>query len=108
LEGHPALELSVIVELVPRDNLVNAVTLSSVSVALSRALGAALGELLVAAVGLAFCFAVNAFSCLAVIASLAAVRTAHLGTADRVLRAKGQIREGVRYARKTPRSWYRC
>lgn len=93
---------SMIGEMVPREHLANAVTLSSVSVNLSRVLGAAVGGALVAAVGLTVCFALNAVSFAAVLVSLAVMRPAEMTPAVPTPRAKGQVRAGFVYARKTP------
>lgn len=93
---------SLIGELVPRDQLPNAVTLNSVSVNLARVLGSAAGGALVAVVGTAACFAINALSFGAVIVSLAMMRRSEMHTADRPPRRRGQIREGLRHARHTP------
>ncbi|MEW2521089.1 MFS transporter [Actinacidiphila alni] len=93
---------SLIGELVPREQLANAVTLNSVSVNLARVFGSAAGGALVAAVGLTTCFALNALSFAAVIASLAMMRTSEVDAARRPPRSKGQIREGLRYTRRTP------
>ncbi|MBD0736747.1 MFS transporter, partial [Streptomyces sp. CBMA29] len=93
---------SLIGELVPREQLANAVTLNSVSVNLARVFGSAAGGALVAAVGLTTCFALNAVSFAAVIASLAMMRASEVNAAERQPRSKGQIREGLRYTRRTP------
>lgn len=93
---------SLIAELVPREQLANAVTLNSVSVNLARVLGAAAGGALVAAVGLTTCFLLNAVSFVAVLISLALMRKAEMHTAVRPPREKGQVRAGLRYARRTP------
>jgi MFS family permease len=93
---------SFISEMVPPDDLSNAVTLNSVSMNLARVFGAAAGGVLVAALGLALCFACNAISFIAVIASLAAMNVALLYPAKAVKREPGQIRQGLRYVRETP------
>src|SRR5580658_9869364 len=93
---------SFISEMVPPDDLPNAVTLNSVSMNLARVFGAALGGVLAAVLGLALCFACNAISFVAVIASLAAMSGALLYPAKPVKRRPGQIRDGVRYVRETP------
>src|ERR1700726_1503568 len=69
---------SFISEMVPPDDLPNAVTLNSVSLNLARVFGGALGGVLTAVLGLALCFACNAISFIAVIASLAAMNGALL------------------------------
>jgi MFS family permease len=93
---------TLIAELVPREQLPNAVTLNSVSMNMARVFGSALGGALVAAVGLAFCFAANALSFVAVVVSLALMSSAEMNPAERTPRGKGQIRAGLRYARHTP------
>src|SRR3984885_1426187 len=93
---------SMISEMVPPDDLANAVTLNSVSINLARVFGAAMGGVLAAVLGLALCFAVNAISYAAVLASLAAMSGALLYPAKPVKRRPGQIREGLRYVRETP------
>jgi len=93
---------SLIGELVPRDRLANAVTLNSVSVNLARVLGAAVGGAIIAAVGLTSCFLLNAVSFLAVLASLAMMRESELYPVARPPRERGQVRAGLRYARRTP------
>ena len=48
------------------------------------------------------CFLVNAASYVAVIVALMLMRRVDLHPAQRVARAKGQLREGLRYAWRTP------
>jgi MFS family permease len=93
---------SFISEMVPNEDLANAVTLNSVSINLARVFGAAVGGVLAAVLGLALCFAVNAVSFVAVLASLAAMSAALLYPAKPVAKKRGQIKEGLRYVRKTP------
>jgi MFS family permease len=93
---------SFITEMVPQEDLANAVTLNSVAVNLARVFGAALGGILVAGLGLAACFACNAVSFGAVLVSLAAMNAAALYPARPVRQRKGQIREGLVYVRATP------
>jgi MFS family permease len=93
---------SFISEMVPPEDLPNAVTLNSVSINLARVFGAAVGGVLAAVLGLALCFACNAISFVAVIASLAAMNAALLYPARPVKKRPGQIRQGLRYVRETP------
>jgi MFS family permease len=93
---------SFISEMVPADDLPNAVTLNSVSINLARVFGAALGGVLSAVLGISLCFACNAISFVAVLASLAAMNGALLYPARPVKRMPGQIRQGLRYVRETP------
>jgi MFS family permease len=93
---------SFISEMVPADDLSNAVTLNSVSVNLARVFGAAVGGVLAAVLGLALCFTCNALSFCAVLVSLAAMNGALLYPAKPVKKMPGQIRAGLRYVRETP------
>ena len=93
---------SFISEMVPPEDLANAVTLNSVSINLARIFGAALGGVLVATLGLAMCFACNAVSFGAVLVSLAVMNGSKLYPARPVKQRKGQIRAGLAYVRETP------
>jgi len=89
-------------ELVDREDLVNAVALNSAAFNASRVTGPAMGGLLIVVAGIGWCFALNAVSFVAVIGGLLAMRTEELGASNRVARAKGQVREGLRYILATP------
>jgi MFS family permease len=93
---------SFIPEMVPPQELSNAITLNSVSLNLARVFGAALGGLLVAVLGLVMCFTLNGISFVAVLVSLALMRPGELFPAQRAVKEKGQIRAGLRYVRHTP------
>jgi MFS family permease len=93
---------SFISEMVPLDDLPNAVTLNSVSMNLARVFGAAVGGVLAAVLGLALCFTCNALSFCAVLLSLAAMNAALLYPAKPVKKMPGQIKAGLRYVRETP------
>jgi MFS family permease len=93
---------SFITEMVPAEDLANAVTLNSVAMNLARVFGAALGGVLVATLGLAMCFGCNALSFGAVLLSLAAMNAAALYPARPVKQRKGQIRAGLVYVHETP------
>ncbi len=96
LFDNPARQTFVI-EMVGKEDLPNAVSLNSIVMNGARVIGPALSGVLIATVGIAVCFEVNAASYLAVIAALFLMRTAELRPADRVERAKGQLREGLAY-----------
>jgi MFS family permease len=93
---------SFISEMVPAQDLPNAVTLNSVSMNMARVFGAALGGVIAASLGLALCFACNAASFGAVLISLVAMRRSELFPARRVARQRRQVRQGLRYVRSTP------
>ena len=87
-----------VLEMVGREDLPNAVSLNSVVMNSSRVVGPAIGALVIDTVGIAPCFFINAASYLAVIAALMMMDASSLQRLPRVERAKGQIREGFRYA----------
>jgi MFS family permease len=93
---------SFISEMVPPDELANAVTLNSVAMNMARVFGGALGGVIAAGIGLTMCFTLNAISFGAVLISLALMRTAELYPARKLARKKGQVRAGLRYVRGTP------
>lgn len=85
------------VEMVGRGDLQNAVALNSATFNLGRILGPALAGTLIAVVGTGTVFLLNAGSFIAVLAGLKLMKPAELRTVDPVKRAKGQLREGLRY-----------
>ena len=89
-------------EMVGFDLMPNAISLNSVLMNSARVIGPAIGGVLILTVGYASCFLVNAGSYVAVIVALAMMRPAELIRGKPVPRAKGQVREGLRYVRSTP------
>jgi MFS family permease len=89
-------------EMVPPEGLPNAIALNSAMFNLSRIAGPAVGALVIKAFGVGPCFAVNAGSFVAVIAGLVMMRPAELYRGRPLARAKGQIREGLRYVWNNP------
>jgi MFS family permease len=88
-------------ELVGRADLTNAMSLNTATFTGARIVGAALGGVLVAWIGLAPLFLLNGISYVAVVVALLAMRTGELHPRELVPRAKGQIREGIRYVWRT-------
>ena len=96
---------SFVAELVPRDDLMNAIALSSTSFNLSRVIGPAIAGVTIAAFGVASNFGVNALSYLSVIVGLLLIRTDALYRVPRpaVLPSiRASLAEGLGYARATP------
>ncbi|MEO3854453.1 MFS transporter [Acrocarpospora sp. B8E8] len=91
-----------VVEMVGRDDLSNAIALNSSTFNLARVVGPALAGVLIAVLGTGPIFMVNAVSFGAVIAGLLLMRKSELRTPERVPRAKGQLREGLRYVGRRP------
>ena len=96
---------SFVVEMVPEESIPNAVSLNSALMTGSRIVGPALAGLLVSTVGFGWCFLLDAVSYLAVIAALWRMNPAELRVAPVTPKGKGQIREGLRYARSVPELW---
>jgi MFS family permease len=93
---------SFMLELVGPEHLRNAVSLNSVLVNAARTIGPAVAGLLIAGVGDGVCFLINAGSFVAVVASLMTMDRSTLNPTEPTPRAKGQLREGLRYVRRTP------
>ena len=93
---------SFMLELVGPEHLRNAVSLNSVLVNVARTIGPAVAGLLIASVGDGVCFLVNAGSFVAVVGSLLTMDSTALNPTTPAPRARGQLREGLRYVRSTP------
>ena len=93
---------SFMLELVGPEHLRNAVTLNSVLVNVARTIGPAVAGILISTVGEGVCFLVNAASFVAVVGSLITMDATALSPTPPMPRARGQLREGLRYVRSTP------
>jgi MFS family permease len=93
---------SFMLELVGPEHLRNAVSLNSVLVNVARAIGPAAAGILIATVGDGVSFLVNSASFVAVVASLLTMDLSALRPSPPAPRARGQLREGLRYVRNTP------
>jgi len=94
-------------EMVPRAQLPNAVALNSASFNLARMIGPALAGALIALLGsgaaaTGWVILVNAATYAAVLVSLSRMHASELTPIDRLVRGKGQIRDGLRYVRGRP------
>jgi len=86
-----------------REDLSNAIALSSSMMHAARLLGPAIGGYLIYAVGEGYCFLIDGFSYLAVLGALLAMRLKPHVRSTAKTRAWEQFREGLRYAyRFTP------
>ena len=90
---------SFVVEMVGKDDLVNAVGINSTIFNTGRILGPAIAGVMISAVGTGWAFLVNAASSVAVLAALTAMRESELRPSDPVQRARGQLRAGLQYVR---------
>lgn len=84
-------------ELVTDKDISNAVALNSTSFQSARLIGPAVAGVLIAWIGSGPVFIVNGVSFLAVILSLVLIRKKQLVPTPRLAKAKGQIRDGLRY-----------
>lgn len=91
------------VEMVSREDLMNAIALNSTMVNAARIVGPAVAGVVVARYGEGMCFLLNGLSFLAVIAALLRMRLEQ--RFERAAAASGitLLREGFRFVRKTPR-----
>ena len=92
---------SLMIELVGRDDLHDAIALNSSGFNLARIIGPAIGAAVLAAFGLSWCFLLNAISYLAVLAGLFMIRLPPWIAAPHASPIDGLL-EGLRYMAKTP------
>ena len=91
-----------VVEMVPTEDLSNAVSLNSAVMTGSRVVGPAAAGGLVLWVGYGWPFIIDAVSYVAVLAGLFLMRPEELNRSAPMVKAKGQVREGLRYIRSQP------
>ncbi len=94
--------LSFVSEMTGPADLPNAVGLNSALFQVARIVGPAFAGVIIVLVGTGVCFALNALSFVAVIGALLLMDPKQLHRHAPLARAKGQIREGLRYIRATP------
>jgi MFS family permease len=94
--------LAFVSEIVGRRLIRNAITLNSTLVNVGRGVGPIVAAALVATVGVGWCFVANAASFGAVIYSLLILDVSQLHPSAPVQRVRGQLRQGLAYARTVP------
>jgi MFS family permease len=99
------LRRSFVPEMVPKEDLSNAVVLYSTIVSVSQVFGPALAGLIATTLGYGWCFALDAISYLAVIACLLLMRTGELYRAAPAARSARPVREGLRYVLSVRELW---
>ena len=92
-------------EMVPLEDVSNAVSLYSAMNSLARILGPTLAGVLIVSVGYGWAFTIDAISYVAVISSLVLMRPAELRPAPVTPRGAGQVRAGLRYIASVPELW---
>lgn len=96
---------SFVSEMVPLADVGNAVSLNSALMTGSRVVGPAAAGLLVTTVGFGWAFAIDGLTYVAVLVALGRMDPAQLRRPPVTPRARGQIREGLRYVRSVPELW---
>ncbi|MPZ88054.1 MAG: MFS transporter [Nitriliruptorales bacterium] len=97
---HPTRQTFVL-EMVGSNQVTNAVTLNSIVNNAAKAVGPAIAGVLISIAGLAASFLINAVSYFAVVVALALMSTGDLRPSAAPRRARGQLREGLRYVART-------
>ena len=89
------------VELVSREDLVDAIALNSGGFNLARIVGPSIAAIVLARYGLAWCFGINALSYFAVLASLARVKLPPWAPVQHVVSPYEQLKQGLNYMRSS-------
>jgi predicted MFS family arabinose efflux permease len=92
---------SMIVELVAREDLVDAIALNSGGFNLARIVGPSIAAIILAKWGLAWCFGINALSYFAVLASLARIRLPAWMPVENLVSPFEQLQHGLQYIRSS-------
>ena len=100
-----SLRRSFVGEMVPKEDLPNAVVMYSTIINVSRIFGPALAGLLVVTTGFGWCFAIDAATYIAVIVCIYMMRPAELHRLPPKPKQKGEVREGLRYIASQPVLW---
>lgn len=88
---------AIVADLVPREQMMNAIALNSAMFNGARVIGPALAGITLAATGPGWCFIINGFSFLAVILGLAMMKLPRVHPHKIRARALSEIREGLSY-----------
>src|SRR5688500_11870359 len=93
---------SLFVELVGREDLLDAIALNSSGFNLARIIGPSIAALVIAQAGLAWCFGINALSYIAVLGGLFLIRLPPFTPVVQRLTPLQGLEQGIRYMRSTP------
>jgi MFS family permease len=93
---------SFIVELVGREDLVDAIALNSAGFNLARVVGPSIAAIVIGTLGAAWCFALNSMSYLAVLTGLFMIRVPAWQRVETGVSPIEGLLEGFRYMRETP------
>lgn len=92
---------SFVIEMVGKEDVSNAVSLNAVVMNSARIIGPAIAGLVIYVIGIGPLFIANAGSFIAVITALLIMRTGELRPTMRVVRSRGQLRDGFKYVWST-------
>ena len=92
---------AMIVELVSREDLVDAIALNSGGFNLARIVGPSIAAIILAKFGLAWCFGINALSYLAVLGSLARIKLPPWTPVQHLVSPFEQLKQGLNYIRSS-------
>jgi MFS family permease len=92
---------SLIIELVDRKDLVDAIALNSGGFNLARIVGPSIAAIVLARAGLAWCFGVNALSYFAVLLSLSRIKLPKWSPLENLVSPIEGLKEGLRYMRES-------
>ena len=92
---------SLIVELVSREDLVDAIALNSGGFNLARIIGPSIAAIVLAKLGLSWCFGVNALSYLAVLGNLVRIRLPPWAPVQHLVSPYEELKQGLRYIRSS-------
>ncbi|HMF86808.1 MAG TPA: MFS transporter [Gemmatimonadaceae bacterium] len=90
---------AMIVELVAREDIVDAIALNSGGFNLARIIGPSIAAVVLAKYGLAWCFAINALSYFAVLASLGRIKLPPWTPVQYLVSPAEQLKQGLNYIR---------
>ncbi len=91
-----------VTELVPEDDIANAISLNTATMTGSRIFGPAVAALLIGPLGTGWLFSINAISFVAILGSLFLLDQSRLYRAPRAKRGGTPVRDGLRFIRRSP------
>jgi MFS family permease len=92
---------ALMVDLVSREDLVDAIALNSGGFNLARIVGPSIAAIILAKFGLAWCFGINALSYFAVLGSLARIRLPRWTPVQHLVSPFEQLKQGLNYIRRS-------
>ena len=92
---------AMVVELVAREDLVDAIALNSGGFNLARIVGPSIAAIVLAKAGVAWCFGINAVSYFAVLSSLARIKLPPWTPVQYLVSPAEQLKQGLRYIRSS-------